>query len=226
MQVLVIEDDASIAGVVRQGLSELGHDVDVAHDGGEGERFAREGDYDAIVLDLLLPGRSGIDVCRDLRRDGVTAPILMLTALSSTGDKVAGLEAGADDYLVKPFELEELVARLRALHRRVRGAEGSELRYDDLEISLLKRQVTRAGRRIRLTAREFSLLEYFMRHADRVLTRSAIGQAVWGTDLQYGGNVIEVYVSALRRKIDRGFARPLIHTLIGVGYRFGREDAE
>lgn len=226
MRVLLIEDYEPLAKAVAKGLREAGYAVDVASDGELGWWHASGGSHDAVILDLMLPKLDGISLLERIRARKLDVPVLILTARDALEDRVRGLDRGADDYLVKPFELEELVARLRALHRRVRGAEGSELRYDDLEISLLKRQVTRAGRRIRLTAREFSLLEYFMRHADRVLTRSAIGQAVWGTDLQYGGNVIEVYVSALRRKIDRGFARPLIHTLIGVGYRFGREDAE
>lgn len=223
MRVLVIEDDATIAGFVRQGLTELGYVVDVAGDGEHGATLARTGQHNLIILDVMLPGHSGVEVCRALRQEGLRTPILMLTALSSTGDKVAGLEAGADDYLVKPFEFDELAARLKALLRRGQAAEASVLRMADLELDLTKRQVMRGGKKIRLTAREFALLEYLLRHPNRVLTRTAIGQAVWDMDFAYGGNVIEVYISTLRRKIDRGFEPPLIHTVIGTGYMLSIE---
>lgn len=218
VRILLIEDDPGITGFVKQGLGELGYVVDAARDGREGQRLARPGAYDVIILDVMLPGLSGIEVCTVLRRQGLTTPILMLTALSGTGDKVSGLEAGADDYLVKPFEFDELAARIKALLRRGQSTPATVLRCEDLEIDLLRRQVTRAGRKIKLTAREFGLLEYLMRHPDRVLTRTSIGQHVWGMDFDYGGNVIEVYISTLRRKIDKGFDKPLIHTLIGSGY--------
>ena len=223
MRMLVIEDDPTIAGFLRQGLEELGYAVEVVGDGHKGEAEASCGEYDLIILDVMLPGQSGIDACRHLRQRRVATPILMLTALSSTGNKVDGLEAGADDYLVKPFEFEELAARVRALLRRGQATEASILRFEDLEMDLSRRQVARAGKKVRLTPKEFALLEYFMRRPNRVLTRTSIGQQVWDMNFEYSGNVIEVYVSTLRRKIDKGFGRPLLHTVIGVGYMLSAE---
>lgn len=223
MRVLVIEDDPTIAGFVRQGLEELGYVVEVAGDGRKGEARAASDEYDVIILDIMLPGQSGVDVCKHLRQGGVATPILMLTALSSTGNKVEGLQAGADDYLAKPFDFEELAARVQALLRRGQATEASVLRFEDLEVDLLKRQVTRAGDKIHLTAKEFALLEYFLRRPNRVLTRTNIGQQVWDMNFEYSGNVIEVYVSTLRRKIDKGYDKPLIHTVIGAGYMLSAE---
>ena len=223
MRLLVVEDDPTIAGFVRQGLEELGYTVEIVGDGRAGEAEALTAAYDLIILDIMLPGQSGIEVCRHLRRRGVGTPVLMLTALSATTSKVDGLEAGADDYLVKPFEFDELAARIKALLRRGQASEASVLRFEDLEMDLLKRQVTRAGQKIRLTTKEFALLEYLLRHPNRVLTRTAIGQQVWDMNFEYSGNVIEVYVSTLRRKIDKGFDKPLIHTIIGVGYMLSAE---
>jgi DNA-binding response OmpR family regulator len=223
VHILLIEDDPGISAFVRQGLSELGYAVDVARDGDAGQHLARGGTHDVIILDVMLPGASGIEVCTALRRQGHKTPILMLTALSETSDKVSGLEAGADDYLVKPFEFDELAARIKALLRRGQASPTTLLRCEDLEVDLLRRQVTRAGQKIKLTAKEFALLEYLMRNPDRVLTRTSIGQHIWGMDFDYGGNVIEVYISTLRRKIDKGFGRPLIHTLIGSGYMFSSQ---
>ena len=223
MRLLVIEDDPTIAGFVRQGLEELGYAIDVAGDGRAGEAQAASGEYDLIILDIMLPGQSGIEVCRHLRQGGVATPILMLTALSSTGNKVEGLQSGADDYLVKPFDFEELAARVQALLRRGQATEAAVLRFDDLEVDLLKRQVRRAGNKIHLTAKEFALLEYFLRRPNRVLTRTNIGQQVWDMNFEYSGNVIEVYVSTLRRKIDKGYDKPLIHTVIGAGYMLSTE---
>ncbi len=224
MRLLVIEDDPTIAGFLRQGLQELGYTVDVVNDGRKGLLEAGSGEYDLIILDIMLPGPDGIEVCRHLRQRGIGTPILILTALSSTGKKVEGLEAGADDYLVKPFEFEELAARIKALLRRGQPSEASLLRFQDLEMDLLKRQVTRGGKRIHLTPKEFALLEYFMRRPNRVLTKTSIGQQVWDMNFEYSGNVIEVYVSTLRRKIDKGSDRPLLHTLIGAGYMLSGED--
>jgi two-component system copper resistance phosphate regulon response regulator CusR len=223
MRLLVIEDDFTIAGFVRQGLEELGYVVEVVGDGKAGEVQAASGEYDLLILDIMLPGQSGIDVCRHLRQRGVSTPILMLTALSSTGNKVEGLQSGADDYLVKPFDFEELAARIQALLRRGQAGEASVLRFEDLEMDLLKRQVSRAGQKVHLTAKEFALLEYFLRRPNRVLTRTNIGQQVWDMNFEYSGNVIEVYVSTLRRKIDKGYDKPLIHTVIGAGYMLSAE---
>lgn len=226
MRLLVIEDNPKIAGFIRQGLTEQGHAVDVADRGHEGEEMAAAESYDAIVLDIMLPDQDGVQVCKNLRRRGLKTPILMLTSLSTTADKVTGLDAGADDYLTKPFEFEELSARLRSLLRRGQAQEASVLRFEDIEIDLLSRKVTRAGQKIRLTTKEFALLEYFMRKPNRVLSRTVIGEHVWDMNFDSDSNVIDVYVSMLRRKVDKGFDKPLIHTVIGSGYVLTADPSE
>jgi len=218
MRLLVIEDNPKMASLIKKGLTEQGYAVDVAYTGHDGEFMAAGEAYDAVVLDLMLPDEDGLIVCRNLRRRGVHTPILMLTALSTTQDKITGLDAGADDYLTKPFEFDELVARLRALLRRGQAREAAVLKFEDIETDLLKRTVTRAGQKIRLTAKEFALLEYFLRHPNRVLSRTAIGEHVWDMNFEPDSNVIDVYVSMLRRRIDKGFDRRFIHTVIGAGY--------
>jgi DNA-binding response OmpR family regulator len=218
MQILVIEDNPKTAAFVRQGLVEMGYGVDVAHLGHEGEEKAVVRDYDAIILDVMLPDQDGVVVCRNLRRQGVRTPVLMLTALSTTADKVTGLDAGADDYLAKPFELDELAARVRALLRRGQAQESSILKFEDIVMDLSLRKVTRAGEKIKLTPREFALLEYFMRNPNRALSRTAIASHVWDTEFDPDSNVIDVYVSMLRRKIDKDFGRTLIQTVMGTGY--------
>ena len=223
MRILVIEDNPKIAAAVQRGLEEEGYAVDVVLTGFEGEDMAADGTYDLIVLDVMLPDRDGTDVARNLRRRDVATPILMLTALSGTTEKVAGLDAGADDYLVKPFEFEELTARVRALLRRGTAQESVVLRYADVEVDLVKRHVRRQDTQIDLTAREFSLLEFLMRNPEKVLTRTVIGEKVWDMNFESESNVIDVYISQLRRKIDRRFDPPLIHTVIGAGYRFSTE---
>ncbi len=224
MRILVIEDNPKMAGGIRRGLTEHGHAVDVCHGGFEGEELAAAGPYDVIILDLMLPDRHGLDVCRSLRRRDVRTPILVLTALSGTREKVTGLDAGADDYLTKPFEFEELIARVRALLRRGQATEATKLGYDDLQLDLRQRSASRAGSRIRLSGKEFALLEFLVRNPERVLPRQAIAEKVWEMNYEPSSNVIDVYISSLRRKIDRDFARPLIHTVIGTGYRFGAAD--
>ncbi len=224
MRVLVVEDNPKMAGFIRRGLSEQGYAVDVATRGHDAEEMAVVEPYDVIVLDVMLPDEDGLQVCRNLRRRKIDTPVLMLTALSATGDKVAGLDAGADDYLPKPFEFDELLARLRALLRRGQAKEASKLKFDDLEMDLLSRTVTRAGQQIRLTAKEFALLEYFMRHPNRLLTRTSIGEHVWDMNFDSDSNVIDVYVSVLRRKMDKGFSRRLIHTVIGSGYMLSLQE--
>ncbi len=226
MRLLVIEDNPKMAGFIRQGLSEQGYGVDVAASGHDGEHMASTGNYDAVVLDVMLPDHDGIQVCRNLRRRGHKTPILMITALSTTSDKVVGLDAGADDYLTKPFEFEELVARIRALLRRGQAGESTLLRFEDVEMDLAKRRVTRCGQRIRLTAKEFALLEYFMRNPNQVLTRTAIGEHVWDMNFDSDSNVIDVYVSMVRRKVDKGFDKPLIHTVIGSGYLLSADSVD
>jgi DNA-binding response OmpR family regulator len=220
MRVLVIEDNPRMAAAVAAGLKEQGHAVDTYHTGYEGEEAAALNPYDVVVLDLMLPDRDGLDVCRALRRRGVKTPILILSAISATSDKVTGLNAGADDYLAKPFEFEELIARVRALLRRGQATESAILRVADVELDLWKRTAKRAEQTIQLTAKEFALLEYFMRNVDRVLTRTQIGEHVWDLNFDPASNVIDVYVSMLRRKIDKEFEYPLIHTVVGTGYMF------
>ncbi len=225
MRILLIEDNPKMVRFIRQGLIEQGHVVDVAETGHDGEERVCSEPYDLVILDVMLPDQDGIQTCRNIRRRGRKTPVLMLTALSTTGDKVQGLDAGADDYLTKPFEFDELIARIRALLRRGQAQEASLLKFGDLELDLLKRSVTRAGQKIKLTSKEFSLLEYFMRHPDRVLTRTVIGEHVWDINFDSDSNVIDVYVSMLRRKIDKGFSRRLIHTVVGTGYKMSLDDS-
>lgn len=218
MRFLVIEDNERLADLVRQGLEEQGYTVDKTTSGRKGEELGAKGCYDVIILDLMLPDHDGVQLCRNLRRRGISTPVLMLTALSATDEKVAGLEAGADDYLTKPFDLDEFIARVRALLRRAQSTEGARLSFGGIEMDLVARQVTRDGKRVELTAKEFALLEYFMRNPERVLTRTNIGERVWDLLFQDESNVIEVFVSRLRSKIDKGFDQPLIHTVVGTGY--------
>lgn len=223
MRILVVEDNPKLASAIKQGMLAQGYAVDTSDSGYEAEESIVATPYDAIVLDLMLPDRDGIELCRSLRRRGVGTPILMLTALSSTQNKVNGLDAGADDYLSKPFEFDELVARIRALLRRGSATESTVLRFEDVELDLLKRSASRAGTPIRLTSKEFALLEYFVRNSHRMLSRTQIGEHVWDMNFEAGSNVIDVYVSALRRKIDKGFDKPLIHTKVGFGYVMSEE---
>jgi DNA-binding response OmpR family regulator len=222
MRILVIEDNERLANLIRTGLEEHGNTVETTASGREGQERAATEHFDVIILDLMLPDHDGVEVCRELRRRGVSTPILMLTALSSINDKVCGLEAGADDYLTKPFDTDELVARVRALASRAH-ANGATLRFSGIEMDLVGRKVSRDGSRIDLTAKEFALLEYFLRNPERVLTRTNIGERVWNLLFHEESNVIEVYVSRLRRKIDKRFDQPLIHTVIGTGYVLSSE---
>jgi len=221
MRILVIEDNPKMALAIKKGLCEHGYAVDVAHTGFEGEELGADASYDLVLLDLMLPDRDGVEVCRNLRRREIGAPIIMLTALSSTEDKVEGLDAGADDYITKPFEFDELLARVRALLRRGEATEGRTLTCDDLKLDLYARKAQRADGEWELSNREFALLEYLMRNPNRVLSRAQIGEKVWDMNFEPTSNVIDVYISSLRKKIDRGHDRPLIHTIKNAGYRFG-----
>lgn len=221
MRILVVEDNPKLATSVQKALSEFDYSVDVAHSGREADELARAGAYDLYILDLMLPDRDGIELCRSFRKMEIAAPILLLTALSGTQKKVEGLDAGADDYLTKPFELDELLARVRALLRREATTETERLYYADVEMDLAKHAVTRGGQKVGLTAKEFALLEFFLRHPDRVLSRSVITEEVWDMNYEPSSNVVDVFVSNLRRKIDRTFTPALIHTVAGTGYRFG-----
>ena len=222
MRVLIVEDDRELAGLLRDGLREHRIDPTLATSFAQGAEQATAGDYDVLVLDVRLPGGTGFDLCRELRRAGVTTPVLMLTALDAVDDRVRGLQVGADDYLTKPFAFQELVARLKALARRRPLALTPDLhRVADLEVDLAGREVRRAGRPIRLTAKEFSLLELFVRRQGQVVDRSTITAHVWDQNHDPFANVLEVLVRRLRGKIDDGFTPKLITTLRGAGYRFG-----
>jgi DNA-binding response OmpR family regulator len=219
VRVLVIEDDRRLVRALRRVLEEERYVVDEATDGVEGEELAMTGEYDFIVLDVMLPGRDGITICRNLRHARVATPILMLTARDTVEDRVTGLDAGADDYLIKPFASIELLARLRSLGRR-RTEELAEARLeaDGLLLDLVRHEVRRDGVPIDLTAREFALLEYFLRHQGQALTRTQILAAVWRYDTEVVSNVVDIYVHYLRDKIDRPFKKKLLQTIRGVGY--------
>ena len=222
MYILVVEDERRLAQVVRKVLEEEGHTVDVAHNGEDGLAMAMDGSHDVIVLDILLPGIDGFEVCRRLRAGRVDTPVLLLTALDAVEDRVRGLDAGADDYLSKPFAFQELLARLRALgRRRVQAREPDRLRTDDLVLDLRRRRAERNGKTIELSPKEFSLLEFLLRNEGRVVTRSQILDHVWGYDYSPDSNLVDVYVTYLRRKIDRGHDRRLIRTVRGSGYALG-----
>lgn len=221
MRILVVEDQAKMAQFLKKGLTESGYSVDVAESGLSAESYCSSSEYDLVVLDVGLPDQSGIDTARHLRRDGLTAPILMLTALSSTKDKILGLDAGADDYLTKPYSFEELLARVRALMRRhssTSQVSNTKLNFNDLEMDLVLRKVYRGQKEIQLTLKEFSLLEYFMRNPNRPLGRTSIAEHVWDVHFDSESNVIDVYVNMLRKKVDAPFESKLIHTVIGIGY--------
>jgi len=219
MRILVVEDERKVANFVRQGLEEEGHAVEVAADGAAAlDLGLADPPFDLIVLDVMLPKRDGFAVLRGLREHGVASPVLMLTARDAVGDKVAGLDAGADDYLAKPFAFEEFLARVRALLRRGSEQRTATLKLADLTLDPVQREVKRGTRRIMLTPREYALLEYFLRNAGRVLTRPLLAQHVWGVDFDTESNLIDVYVVYLRRKINGEGEAPLLHTVRGVGY--------
>ena len=221
MHILVVEDEQRLAYLLRRVLLEERHTVDLAHEGHTGLNLAESGTYDIVILDVMLPGLDGLEICRQMRADGIMSPVLMLTARGAVEDRVAGLNVGADDYLTKPFAMEELLARINALlRRRDRSFEAAhQLHVDDLTLDLVRHEARRAGHVIELTAKEFALLEYLMRHPGQVLTRTQIIDAVWRYDLEALSNVVDIYIHYLREKIDRGFSRPLIKTVRGVGYK-------
>ena len=219
MRILVVEDERKVASFIRQGLEEEGHVVEVAGDGATAlELLLGSPAYDLVVLDVMLPRRDGLDVLKTLRARGVKTPVLILTARDGVADKVAGLDLGADDYLTKPFAFEELLARVRALLRRGTDQRASVLRLGDLTLDPVTRQARRGPRRIELTAREYSLLDYFLRRAGRVLTRPMIAEHVWGLDFDSESNIIDVYIGYLRRKVDAPGEPRLLHTIRGSGY--------
>ena len=217
MRILVIEDERKIASFIKRGLREEGYTVDTAFDGEEGYRLTAENEYDLVILDVMLPKRDGISLCRQMRQDGMAAPVLMLTAKDSVQDKVKGLDAGADDYLTKPFAFEELLARIRALLRKgVRQVP--RLQAGDLVLDVAAHTATRSGKEIVLTMKEYSLLEYLVRNAGKVVTRTMIAEHVWEIDFDTSTNIIDVYINYLRNKIDSGYDKKLIQTVRGRGY--------
>ena len=227
MKLLVIEDDADVASFVTNGLKQAGYTVDCVDNGKDGLLLATTEPYDALVVDRMLPGVDGLTVVRTMRASDITTPVLILSALGEVDDRVKGLKAGGDDYLVKPFAFVELQARIEALLRRQRGESGAEptvLQVGDLRMDLLRREVERGGRKIELQPREFLLLEYLMRHAGQVVTRTMLLEAVWSYHFDPQTNVIDVHISRLRNKLDRASDRPLLHTVRGAGYRLDAED--
>ena len=218
MRILVVEDQPKMSSFIKKGLTSQGYIVDTSETGMGAESMVVENPYDLIVLDVNLPDQNGLDTARHLRSDGYKGPILMLTALSSTKDKIHGLDAGADDYLTKPFDFEELLARVRALLRRNQGTGTTKLRFADLEIDLVQRRAFREQKEINLTQKEFSLLEYFLRHPNRPITRVEISEHVWDVNFDTNTNIVDVYINMLRKKVDAPFSKKLIHTMVGYGY--------
>lgn len=224
MRVLLVEDERKVSAYVKRGLEEQGYAVDAVYSGRDALDWAEAAPYDLIILDILLPELDGLSVCRELRRRGLRTPILMLTARDAVDDRVAGLDAGADDYLVKPFAMKELLARLRALTRRAANADKSPvLQVADLSLDTRTHRVKRGGKTIELTAKEYAVLECLMREPERVLTRTMIAEHVWNYDVFNQSNVVDVYIRNLRRKIDDGHDLKLIHTVRGAGYRLSAE---
>lgn len=225
MKVLVIEDEQQVSSFIKQGLEEHSFVVDVAFDGNMGERLALNRDYDVIVLDLVIPGINGFDLCKILKKEKPSTPVIMLTTLGTTADKLSGFDAGADDYLLKPFAFEELVARLRALMRRRSATTdyGNVLRFEDLKLDIEKKVAHRHDKVIKLSAKEFALLEFFLRNPERVISRSELAEKIWDIKFETGTNVVEVYMNMLRNKIDRDFEPKLLQTRIGLGYVLSKE---
>lgn len=220
MKLLLIEDEVKAVQSLVKGLQEHHIDVDFAYDGLSGAKLAETNQYDVIVSDVIMPGLTGFDLAKTLRGKGITTPILLLTALSSTDDKVTGLEVGADDYLTKPYEFREFLARIRALYRRGQEPHTPKiaLQFGDCEMNLTTKEFFREGRKIELTPKEFALMEYFIRHKGRVISKAEIAEKVWDINFETTSNVVEVYVNYLRNKVDKPFEKKMIHTVFGVGY--------
>lgn len=224
--ILLIEDDERIANLVKRGLEEHGYQVMLAYDGINGKKLALNQEFDLLITDIILPKADGLTICKEIRMTRPHLPIIMLTALGTTDDKVEGFDAGADDYLVKPFEFRELLVRIRALLKRHSGnthTQGFLLKYADIELNMHTKTVKRQRKEINLTPKEFNLLQYMMQHTERVLSRSEIAEKVWGTTFDTGTNFIDVYINYLRKKIDRDFDIKLIHTKPGLGFIFKQD---
>lgn len=224
MRILIVEDDAALHRIISKRLKEAGHSVDGCFDGEDGLAYAESMQYDCVILDLMLPKKNGISVLRELRGKGNASPVLILTAKDAITDRVTGLDAGADDYLIKPFSFEELSARIRALLRRGSDTKETVLRLADLTMNTATHAVHRADQPIQLTSKEYSLLEYLLRNQGHIQTRSQIADHVWNYDFDYDSNVVDVYIRYLRNKIDKGFSPKLIHTIRGFGYVMREEN--
>jgi len=218
MYILVVEDEKKVAGFIKKGLQEEFYTVDVAYDGAKALLLAELNHYDLIILDIMIPIKNGVEVLKKLREEKISTPVLILTAKDSLEDKIQGLDSGADDYLTKPFAFAELLARIRALLRRGKSESQVELKADDLILNPVTHEVTRSGKAIELTNKEYALLEYFLHNKGRVLTRSLISENIWGYQFDTETNVVDVYVNYLRNKIDQRYEKKLIHTVRGVGY--------
>jgi len=225
MKLLVIEDEPKVAAFLKQGLEEKGFEIDLVFDGQLGRKFAFENEYDLIILDLVIPYIHGLDLCKQIRERNPDVPVLMITALGTTNDKLAGFDAGADDYLVKPFVFNELLARINVLTRRRTGIlqTSGKLKVAGIELNMDDKSAMRNNKKIDLTSKEFALLEFFMRNYGRVLSRGEIAEKVWETTFDMGSNIVDVYVNILRKKIDKAFSVKLIQTRIGLGYMFKEE---
>jgi len=223
MKILIVEDEPKVASFLKKGLDENNYETEVAYDGLSGEKLAQQYKYDLFILDIIIPGINGLELCKRVKKLNPNVPVLMLTALGTTDDKIIGFDAGASDYLVKPFEFRELLARVKVLLRKTdqQPEITNILTVDDLELDLEKKVARRGSEYIDLTAKEFSLLEYFMRNRGRVLSRIDIAEKVWDIKFDFGTNVVDVYVNFLRKKIDKGHDKKLIHTRVGFGYVFG-----
>jgi two-component system copper resistance phosphate regulon response regulator CusR len=223
MKILIVEDEPKVASFIKKGLEENNYDAEIAYDGLSAEKLVQQKRYDLFILDIIIPGINGLDLCKKLKKLNSNIPVLMLTALGTTDNKINGFDAGANDYLVKPFEFRELLARVKVLLKKPDPVLESEniLRADDLELDLDRKVARRGNTYIDLTAKEFSLLEYFMKNSGRVLSRIDIAEKVWDIKFDFGTNVVDVYVNFLRKKIDKGFDKKLIHTRVGFGYIFG-----
>jgi two-component system copper resistance phosphate regulon response regulator CusR len=226
MKILVIEDEAQVSAFIKQGLEEQSFEVEVAYDGKMAERLALSRPYDVLLMDIVLPGMNGLDLCRIIKTEKPAIPVLMLTTLSTTIDKVSGFTAGADDYLVKPFVFDELIARLKALYRRSSlrpGTGNNAIMFNGLKLDLEKKIATRENKNIKLSAKEFALLEYFLNNPERVIPRSELAAKVWNITFDTGTNVVDVYMNMLRNKVDRDFEPKLLQTRIGLGYILTKE---
>ena len=223
MKILIVEDEPKVASFLKKGLEENNYETEVAYDGLSGEKLAQQYKYDLFILDIIIPGINGLELCKRVKKLNPNIPVLMLTALGTTDDKIIGFDAGANDYLVKPFEFRELLARVKVLLRKTdpQPEITNILTVDDLDLDLEKKVARRGSTYIDLTAKEFSLLEYFMRNTGRVLSRIDIAEKVWDIKFDFGTNVVDVYVNFLRKKIDKGHDKKLIHTRVGFGYVFG-----